>query len=255
MKTAKRIQFIYNCIVAVLIVALGAALIWSCIDIYRADPTGDPYSPATISAHFFKISPLVYATFLSIGGGILLHLFLPTQSSKPKAIRDHHALMKKAAAKAGTPTNTDKKLLIVQGILRLILTVVGCSVMVGLMVYPAIYAIFFHDYHAPNPTTEVITTSLTIFIPAVVGLIVCFVCGIFVSKSYQRSTEIYKTIKKDGTAAPVAEKSASKVPVIVIRSVIFTVAVAMIVLGIFNGTARDVLTKAVAICTECIGLG
>jgi hypothetical protein len=32
-------------------------------------------------------------------------------------------------------------------------------------------------------------------------------------------------------------------------------AVAFLILGIFNGGAEDVLKKAIAICTECIGLG
>ena len=32
-------------------------------------------------------------------------------------------------------------------------------------------------------------------------------------------------------------------------------AAALIVLGVLNGGARDVVTKAVKICSECIGLG
>ena len=39
------------------------------------------------------------------------------------------------------------------------------------------------------------------------------------------------------------------------RLVILVVAVAFIVLGVMNGGGRDVLVKAVNICTECIGLG
>ena len=32
-------------------------------------------------------------------------------------------------------------------------------------------------------------------------------------------------------------------------------AIGLIVLGVLNGGARDVLAKAVKICSECIGLG
>lgn len=32
-------------------------------------------------------------------------------------------------------------------------------------------------------------------------------------------------------------------------------AIALVVLGVLNGGARDVLAKAVKICSECIGLG
>ena len=37
--------------------------------------------------------------------------------------------------------------------------------------------------------------------------------------------------------------------------VLIAVAVILIIAGIFNGSARDVLYKAITICTECVGLG
>ena len=40
-----------------------------------------------------------------------------------------------------------------------------------------------------------------------------------------------------------------------IRMVLLAAAVVLIVVGIFNGSARDVFGKAVKICTECVGLG
>jgi hypothetical protein len=41
----------------------------------------------------------------------------------------------------------------------------------------------------------------------------------------------------------------------VIRAVLCIAAVLLIVFGILNGGARDVLAKAVKICSECIGIG
>ena len=40
-----------------------------------------------------------------------------------------------------------------------------------------------------------------------------------------------------------------------LRLMLYAVAVAFIVLGVMNGGLRDVLVKAINICTECIGLG
>lgn len=40
-----------------------------------------------------------------------------------------------------------------------------------------------------------------------------------------------------------------------VRAVLLAAAAILIVAGILNGSARDVLYKAVAICTECVGLG
>ena len=40
-----------------------------------------------------------------------------------------------------------------------------------------------------------------------------------------------------------------------VRLVIALLALTLIVLGLANGQARDVLNKAINICTECLGLG
>ncbi len=40
-----------------------------------------------------------------------------------------------------------------------------------------------------------------------------------------------------------------------VRTVLLIAAIALIVAGIFNGSANDVFYKAVKICTECVGLG
>ena len=42
---------------------------------------------------------------------------------------------------------------------------------------------------------------------------------------------------------------------VIIQASIVCVAVIMIIVGITNGGAEDVLQKAINICTECIGLG
>lgn len=41
----------------------------------------------------------------------------------------------------------------------------------------------------------------------------------------------------------------------ILRSIIFVLALCLIISGIINGSADDVLAKAVRICMECIGLG
>ena len=41
----------------------------------------------------------------------------------------------------------------------------------------------------------------------------------------------------------------------VIRIILLAAAAAMIVAGVLNGSMKDVLIKAINLCTECIGLG
>ena len=56
-----------------------------------------------------------------------------------------------------------------------------------------------------------------------------------------------------GNKAPEAAPKPSRV--LYVRIALYALAVVMIVLGINNGGMRDVLIKAINICTECIGLG
>ena len=253
-KNDKIIHLVYGIVVSCLVVALGAALIWSVIDIYQADPTGDPYSPATIGDHFDQIAILVYATLTAILGGILMNLFTKKQKEKVKPIRDNRALMLKAAAKAGNPTPAEQAAMNKAKRNRLLITV-GCLIIFsGLMVYPAIHVLFRHDYHA-SPNGEVLRSAVIILGPMVLGFTVCHIGSLLVSKSYELQTGIYKQIINDGRSFITIRRPPTKIAVNLIRSAILVAAIAMIIAGIFNGTARDVLTKAVAICTECIGLG
>ena len=41
----------------------------------------------------------------------------------------------------------------------------------------------------------------------------------------------------------------------IIQAVLIMAAIVLIILGILNGSAVDVLVKAINICTECVGLG
>ena len=57
--------------------------------------------------------------------------------------------------------------------------------------------------------------------------------------------------KENGTGVPVRAPEKKWV----LQAVIVVVAAALIVAGVINQSARDVLYKAVRICSECIGLG
>ena len=41
----------------------------------------------------------------------------------------------------------------------------------------------------------------------------------------------------------------------IVRTVLLIAAIVLIIAGLFNAGARDVFSKAVRICTECVGLG
>ena len=233
-----------------LIIALGIALILSCLDIYNSGAR--PYTPESIGLRFQNIALLAYACIAIAVGGIILGLALPLDQKKPKSVKDDLALMEKAKAKAGTcPAEA-----VAEQKKRLGLRIGTAIAFAGLMVYPAIY--FMNPAHfSITSLNEDIAKAVTIaLVPAAIGLLLCFVCSMLESKSIAKETEIYKkasTENKANVASP--ENVPAKSYLTAIRCGLLVLAVCLIVMGIFNGGMKDVLDKAVAICTECIGLG
>ena len=112
----------------------------------------------------------------------------------------------------------------------------------------------------------------------VLGLACLIVTTVLQGKSMQRETEAASARMKEAAAAKAAGAAnaaeTAKAPAaakagaplyntspetarrrILIRRVLLVAAVIFVVLGVQNGSMKDVLVKAIRICTECVGLG
>ena len=110
----------------------------------------------------------------------------------------------------------------------------------------------------------------------IAGLASLVITTVLQEKSILRETDAANAAIKAAKAAAApaqaadaaAAQSAAKTPAplnsispetarrrILLRRVLMAAAVLFIVLGIFNGSMKDVLIKAIKICTECVGLG
>ena len=91
----------------------------------------------------------------------------------------------------------------------------------------------------------------SIAVPLVVCSVICILAGVLNILPLPDTAE---------TASVRDQKSAYKRPrtmdrLHIVRVLILCAAIGCIVLGALNGGLRDVLIKAINICTECIGLG
>lgn len=253
----KKIHLIYGCIAAVLIVALGIALILSCLDIYNSGPR--PYSPESIGLRFPRVAILVYSCLAIALGGIILDLMLPTEKKKPKAVKDDLALLEKAQAKAGILDEQTAVAVKKEQELRKKFRIFTAIAFVALMVYPAIYFMDGSHFSIEALNTDIRKAVCIALIPAMIGLVLCFICSELERKSISRETEAYKQAAsgpQSSTLPAVPVQPRKKLnTLLIIRCGVLAVAVCFIVLGIFNLGMKDVFDKAVAICTECIGLG
>ena len=76
-----------------------------------------------------------------------------------------------------------------------------------------------------------------------------------VKKSLLKELEILRACPPVPRAEPATAKDDGKKRLNILRGLVLAAALGLIVLGVMNGGARDVLIKAINICTECIGLG
>jgi hypothetical protein len=80
----------------------------------------------------------------------------------------------------------------------------------------------------------------------------------FILKDNSLKKEIELCKEAPAYAGEAKKMKTSVIPartVSITQMVLIVLAVAFIIMGIANGGARDVLIKAVNICTECVGLG
>ena len=141
-----------------------------------------------------------------------------------------------------------------------------CAIVTAL---PAVFALIIYTRglaaKAADPTAWIYSRELAgkyllPVLPIAVITLVMALVGILLGIRDEKLGKPVKGIemKKWGAKNAGAEQDESAKGVntaTIVRLIVLAAAVVLIVIGIVNGSARDVLFKAVTICTECVGLG
>lgn len=94
-----------------------------------------------------------------------------------------------------------------------------------------------------------------------VGFACAILCECVRGRSFRREIELAArsperaSFKNAQTDSGVSREKRARLAKTAARAAMFALAVALLALGAANGGMRDVLVKAINICTECIGLG
>lgn len=253
--TIKYVRLGFGILTGAAAVAAGICLMAACITIYNSG--GEQlYTPEKVAAAFSPIAGMVYLALALAIGGLVLDLLLPRTDPKRKAEKNYAAILERLLEKRDVDTcdhelrqairkeRTQRKR---EGILSLVILAV-CSI--GFLFYGA------------NPTNFHQSEINSSMLKAVTILFCClavpfgFALGAaYRSKaSFQREIELVKQIPA-GEKKHSHKNAQSDKGLMAARLVLVCVAVVLLVYGFFAGGTADVLTKAVNICTECVGLG
>ena len=256
-KVKKKLFLIVQSILCIALVVLLAA---SAIGIYRSglvlkasDPLSWIYSREKAAAALAPALPILVVSLVMTAVGLVTGI---RDESAYKGVRDTECLRDLTVARVPVPSTAMAR----ERRLQRRLLCGGWAVFALCMVQVLFY--IGDGKHFPNGDLEPVFLALIGYVlPRVaLGMAALMISTVLQEKSMQREIEAAKEqikLEKSSGVQPEAERKEkqTRVNVQTLRVVLLLLAAALIVAGVFNGSARDVFGKAVKLCTECVGLG
>lgn len=247
---------IYTILLSISIIATGICLIYGCLTIYF---TGERSYSREIVAETFKIISIpVYTSIVLTIASFFWEFISPSVADKSKATKDYANIIKKLAAKKDL-TSTDNSL--VQSILserkkRKTHAVIRlCVILLSCLCF-LVYALNSNNFHQ-SEINESVVKAMWVLIPCLIAAFSYSVFTVFFCiNSLERELDLIKKLPVlDSTPEAAESDIVSNRSLNNMRVFIILIAIVVIVYGYLTGGTADVLTKAINICTECIGLG
>ena len=252
----KRIHFLYSVLLSILLVIAGLCMMIACVGIYNA---GDqPFSREAVAVAFGRISIPVYTCLAGVIAGLLLDLLLPEDPAPVLPGRPYARILatyRKRVDLSLCDPETRHETVRLERNRRLHKTVSHVLLLIGSAVF-LVYAMNPANY--PDAQINGAMKKAVYVLLATVAL--PFGYGIF--NAFYGVSSIRREIDVLKQAPAAAKKAAVKTAapdrgkaIFALRTAVLAVAVACLLFGFFTGGTADVMTKAINICTECVGLG
>ena len=260
-ETKKRIHLIYGiCLSAVTILA-GFCFIAACLNLYYTGVANDLpqiYTPALVAESFGKIAIPVYLCLALVIGGFVLHLALPLEKKKLVPEKNLPLILNRLQAKTDLDSCDPalRENIIAQQKQRKFL----CILCTGLLAIGSVIFLVFAcngNRWGGNSTPTMISAMYMMIGCLAIPLGLTIYAAYFCRGSIQAEIDLMK--QASAQAPKKAEKAEAKAQnrflMPGIQAAILVAGVALVIIGVCNDGTVDILSKAVAICTECVGLG
>lgn len=246
-----KLRRIYGIALICVIILAGICLMVACVGIYRSGD--EPFSREAVAAAFSPISVPIYLCLAMVLAGFVLQIAFPVPAKNP-AVTQHSVTLKRLHSHAdleGCGAELKTQILAEQTLRkkhrRICALVLAASGVVFL-----IYALDGSHFHSSDINGSMIRAMWVLLPCLAVALVSCIWLVAARKKSMLREIELLKQCPKVSVSRTEAAKSDHTRKV---RTALLLAAIALAIFGFFSGGTADVLTKAVNICTECIGLG
>lgn len=246
----KKLRIFYSFVITTALVTAALCLMVTCVQIYR---TGDhPFTREVVAAAFSRIAVPVYVALGLVAVGIVLHPLLPAPAedapNHDKVILNrlqNRLNAENIPEETVAAARAEQWLRLVYKRIQWALAIVGGVVFL-------VYALDMRHFHATQINDSMIK-AIWVLLPCAGAPFLFSLFAAYQSRrSVRREIELLRTLPAMPAAdkAPVTSRFTA-----VVRCALLVIGVIAVVCGALGGGWLDVLTKAVNICTECIGLG
>lgn len=255
-KTLAAIHRVYGILLIASILCAALCLMGACLGIY--DSGSGEFTREAVAAAFSPIAAPVSLCLILVLLGFPLNWFLPRESGKVKAEKNNAVILQKLHNKTDLTACASelrraieaqqKKRRVHRSISLALIAVTFCIFIV--------YVLTDDRFLLPDITASM-KQAMAVLLPC---LAVAYGYSLFThyqgEKSMAKEIELVKQAIREAPsqAEPKAEVE-TKLNLNLLRGAIALLAVAILLFGYFTGGTADVLTKAINICTECVGLG
>ena len=277
-KTCKSVRLGYGTILGVFTVVVGALFIWQVLEVYHTpappDYLGDwhPFSWERVTEALSKIRLFFWLWVALVIVGFVLWEVFPVKERTRKICPDlqYARLKKRLPAHPAEGLQAEFDSVTSANKIIFALKVAAWSLFAVSVVYTIVYLCIPANFPAKDVTHEMLNMAKHVFPCVFAGLIVVCCAGIYEKYTVKSILpKAQKLVQGAKTSAVGARKVTfidtlsedfeafwnNRTALLVVRIVVAVLAVAFIIWGALNGSARSVFIKAINICTECIGLG
>lgn len=257
--TKKRIHLIYSIVLSVMLVVAGICLITACVGIYLS---GDqPFSREAVAAAFSGIAIPVYLCLALVIGGFILDGFFPTEKKKLPVEKQYSVILARLHSKLALDRCDEplRSQILAQQKKRKLHQRISLALLITGSVIFLCYGLRSSNFHQSEINSSMIR-AMWVFLPC---LAVPFAWAVFSAHfsraSIKKEIELVKQAiatgcQNDALKCSAPTKNTGK-PLLILRCGLLIAGIGILVYGFFSGGTSDVLTKAINICTECVGLG
>ena len=246
------VRRIYYTLITVALIAAAVLLMVQCVAIYRLGAS--PFTRERVAEYF---APIAIPVYLCLGLAVVGFALSPLLPAAPDSKPDRDAVtlrrLQTQADLSACGDDVTRQVCSLRRVRRCLYDVTLALLAVGTVLF-LWYALDVSHFPKENINGSMIKAMLLLLpcigVPALCALFTAYHCR----RSIRKEIDLLRSAPK-GSAAPKAANFRKERWLPYVQSAVLVAAVVLVVVGLLENGAAAVLTKAINICTECIGLG